>query len=107
MNILEMMKQAGQMQARMKELQAKVEQIEATGASGGGMIKITVNGKGQTLGVVIDPSAIVPDEAGVLEDLVRAAANDARAKVEASMQEEIGKLTADLNLPPGFKLPGM
>lgn len=107
MNILEMMKQAGQMQARMQELQSKVGQIEATGASGGGMVRITVNGKGQTLRVAIDPALIVAEEAGVLEDLVCAAANDARAKVETSMQEEIGKLAADLNLPPGFKLPGM
>jgi DNA-binding YbaB/EbfC family protein len=107
MNIFEMMKQAGQMQARMQELQERVAQIEATGSSGGGLVKVTANGKGQTQAVSIDPSLLEPDEPGVLEDLIRAAANEARAKVEAAMQEELGKLTAGMNLPPGFKLPGM
>jgi DNA-binding YbaB/EbfC family protein len=107
MNIFEVMKQAGQMQARMQEMQERVAQLESTGNAGGGMVSITVNGKGQTQSVRIDPSLLVPEERGVLEDLIRAAANDARAKVEASMQEELGKLTQGLNLPPGFKLPGM
>ncbi|MEO8557702.1 MAG: YbaB/EbfC family nucleoid-associated protein [Rhodospirillales bacterium] len=107
MNILEMMKQAGQMQARMQELQAKVALIEATGVSGGGLVTVTVTGKGQTQSISIDPSLIVPEEAGVLEDLIRAAANDARAKADAMAQEELEKLTEGLNLPPGFKLPGL
>jgi hypothetical protein len=107
MNILEMMKQAGQMQARMQELQDKVALIEATGTSGGGMVKVTVTGKGQMQSISIDPSLAVPEEIGVLEDLIRAATNDARAKAEAAMQEEVSKLTAGLNLPPGFKLPGL
>lgn len=107
MNILEIMKQAGQMQARMQELQDKVALIEATGTSGGGLVKVTVTGKGQMQSISIDPSLAVPDEIGVLEDLIRAATNDARAKAEAAMQEEVGKLTSGLNLPPGFKLPGL
>jgi DNA-binding YbaB/EbfC family protein len=107
MNILEMMKQAGQMQARMQELQDKVALIEATGTSGGGLVKVTVTGKGQMQSISIDPSLAVPSEIGVLEDLIRAATNDARAKAEAAMQDEVAKLTAGLNLPPGFKLPGL
>jgi len=107
MNILEMMKQAGQLQARMQEMQDRVALIEATGVAGGGLVKVTMTGKGLTQGVSIDPSLLVPEEVGVLEDLVRAAANDARAKVEAAMQQEMEKLAAGMNLPPGFKLPGM
>ncbi len=107
MGILDIMKQAGQMQARMQELQEKVQQIEVTGVSGGGLVKVTVTGKGEMRAISIDPSLAVPEEIGVLEDLVRAAANEARAKAEAVMQQELGKLTEGLNLPAGFKLPGM
>jgi DNA-binding YbaB/EbfC family protein len=107
MNILEMMKQAGQLQARMQEMQDRVALIEATGVAGGGLVTVTMTGKGQVQGIVIDPSLLVPEEVGVLQDLVRAAANDARAKVEAAMQQEMEKLAAGMNLPPGFKLPGM
>jgi DNA-binding YbaB/EbfC family protein len=107
MNSLEMMKQAGQLQARMQEMQDRVALIEATGVAGGGLVTVTMTGKGQVQGIVIDPSLLVPEEVGVLQDLVRAAANDARAKVEAAMQQEMEKLAAGMNLPPGFKLPGM
>ena len=104
-NLGNLMKQAAQMQERMTELQARMAETEVTGASGGGMVRVTVNGKGETRRVAIDPVLIKPEEAGVLEDLVTAACNDARAKAEALMQAEMQKLTGGLNLPPGMKLP--
>jgi DNA-binding YbaB/EbfC family protein len=104
-NLGNLMKQAQQMQARMQEVQAELETAEMTGASGGGLVSVTLNGKGDLKKLKIDPSAVVPDEAEVLEDLIVAAFNDARAKVNAHAEAEMGKLTGGLNLPGGFKLP--
>jgi DNA-binding YbaB/EbfC family protein len=104
-NLGQMMKQAQQMQARMAEMQAKLDQVEVTGTSGGGMVQVTVTGKGEMRRIKIDPSLAVPAEVEVLEDLIMAAANDARAKVEAQLAEEMAKLTGGLKLPPGMKLP--
>ncbi|OIQ96603.1 nucleoid-associated protein YbaB [mine drainage metagenome] len=104
-NLGNLMKQAQQMQAKMAEMQGKVEQMEASGASGGGMVQVTVNGKGDLRKLKIDPSLLVPEDVEVLEDLVVAAFNDAKAKVDATMQAEMQKLTGGLNLPAGLKLP--
>ena len=103
-NIGDLMKQAQQLQARFQEAQERVNQIEAEGQSGGGMVRVTINGKGQAKRVRIDPSLIDPKDAGMLEDLVVAAINDARTKVDARMQDEMSKVTGGLPLPPGFKL---
>lgn len=104
-NLAQMMKQAQEMQAKMAELQARLETIEVTGASGGGLVQITATGKGTMRRVRIDPSLIKPEDVGVLEDLIAAAANDAKSKAEAMMQEETQKLLGGLQLPPGMKLP--
>ncbi|MBM3597037.1 MAG: YbaB/EbfC family nucleoid-associated protein [Alphaproteobacteria bacterium] len=104
-NLGQMMKQAQQMQAKMAEMQAKLDQIEVTGAAGGGMVQVTLNGKGDMRKVKIDPSLVDPKDVEVLEDLILAAANDAKAKVEAHVAAEMAKLTGGLNLPPGLKLP--
>ncbi|MEM6539279.1 MAG: YbaB/EbfC family nucleoid-associated protein [Pseudomonadota bacterium] len=104
-NIGDLMKQAGQMQAKMEEMQEKVAGLEAEGAAGGGMVKIVLNGKGYCKGASIDRSLFDPEEGEVLEDLVAAAINDAKSKVEAQMQDEMAKLTEGLPLPPGMKLP--
>ena len=104
-NLAQMMKQAQQMQAKMGELQAALDQSEVTGQSGGGMVSITTTAKGDPKKVKIDPSLIVPAEAEVLEDLIVAALRDARQKGEALVAEEMAKLTGGLQLPPGFKLP--
>ena len=104
-NIGQMMKQAQQMQARMAELQAQLETVELTGASGGGMVQVTLNGKGEMKKLKIDKSLIDPNEGEVLEDLVLAAFNDAKGRVEAHVQAEMAKLTGGLQLPPGMKLP--
>jgi nucleoid-associated protein EbfC len=104
-NLGQMMKQAQEMQARMAEMQAKLAEVEMNGSSGGGMVQVTLNGKGEMRRVKIDRSLMLPDEAEVLEDLIVAATNDAKTRVEAHLQEEMSKLTGGLQLPPGMKLP--
>jgi nucleoid-associated protein EbfC len=104
-NIGQMMKQAQQMQERMAELQARLEAIEMTGASGGGMVQVTLNGKGELKKLKLDKTLVDPNETEVLEDLITAAFNDAKARVEAHVAAEMSKLTGGLQLPPGMKLP--
>jgi len=104
-NLGNLMKQAQQMQAKMEEMQASLAAIEMTGSSGGGMISVTVNGKGEVRRIKIDPSIVSKDDTEMLEDLLVAACNDAKAKAEAHVAQEMGKLTGGLNLPPGMKLP--
>lgn len=105
MNIQEIMKAAQNMQAKMAEAQAKLDTIEVEGQSGAGLVKVTSTAKGKIVRVSIDPSLIDPNEKDVLEDLVAAAINDSRAKADAKAQEEMGKLTQGMPLPPGMKLP--
>jgi nucleoid-associated protein EbfC len=104
-NIGQMMKQAQQMQARMTEMQARLDQVEMTGVSGGGMVQVTLNGKGDLRKIKLDKALIDPNEVEVLEDLIVAAFNDAKTRVESHMAEEMSKLTGGLKLPPGVKLP--
>ena len=99
-----LMQQAQQMQQKMKDLQAELERQEIVGSSGAGLVKVTVNGKGETRKVDVDASLFKPEDKGVVEDLIVAAANDARAKVEAVVQEQMKQITGGLPLPPGFKL---
>lgn len=107
-NLGSMLKQAQEMQAKMGEVQARLEATEVAGVSGGGLVRVTMTAKGQMRRVQIDPSLVVPADVGVLEDLIVAACNDARAKGEAMVQEETQKIMGGLNLPGlpgGFKLP--
>ena len=104
-NIGEMMKQVQAMQSRMAEMQAKLEQSTVTGQSGGGMVKVTMTGKGAMTRLEIDPSLMKADEKDILEDLIIAAHSDAKAKSEAMMAEQMKDLTGGLSLPPGLKLP--
>ena len=104
-NLGQMMKQAQEMQAKMAELQEQLTRIEVTGAAGGGMVQVTLNGKGEMRAVTIDPVLVDPGEVGVLEDLIVAATNDAKAKAEAKVAEKMRELTGGLSLPPGFSLP--
>lgn len=105
MNLGKMMKQAQEMQTRMQEMQDQLASLEITGASGGGMVVATLNGKGEMRKLEIDPSLMSPEEKEVLEDLVTAAVNDARAKVDAMVQEKTQEMMGGLQLPPGMKLP--
>ncbi len=100
-----LMKQAQDMQAKMAEMQAKLADIEVSGGAGGGLVAATLNGKGELRRLKIDPSLAEPGEVEVLEDLVVAAVNDAKAKVEARVAEEMQKITGGIELPPGMKLP--
>jgi hypothetical protein len=104
-NLGQMMKQAQQMQAKMAELQEQLAATEVTGASAGGMVQATMNGKGELRAIKIDPSLVSADDVEVLEDLIVAAAQDAKSKVEAEVAEQMQKLTGGLDLPPGMKLP--
>ena len=99
-----LMQQAQQMQQKIKELQDQLEREEIVGSSGAGLVKVTVNGKNETRRVEIDASLFKPEDKGVVEDLIVAAANDARGKVEAVVQEQMKQITGGLPLPPGFKL---
>ncbi|WP_368414895.1 YbaB/EbfC family nucleoid-associated protein [Falsiroseomonas sp.] len=101
-NLGNMLKQAQQMQTRMQEMQAKLEAMEVEGASGGGMVKVLLSGKGDLRRVAIDPSLMAADEKEVLEDLLVAAHADAKQKVEATMAEEMQKATAGMNIPGGL-----
>jgi nucleoid-associated protein EbfC len=104
-NLGQLMKQAQAMQQKMAEMQAQLEAVEMTGAAGGGMVQLTLNGKGEVKRVTIDKAAVDPAEVEILEDLIVAAFNDARAKVNAHAEAEMQKLTGGLALPPGLKLP--
>jgi DNA-binding YbaB/EbfC family protein len=103
-NFASMMKQAQELQGRMAEMQAEMERARIEGRSGGGLVVLTMNGKGDLAGVKIDPSLLRSEEVEILEDLVVAAHNDAKARVERLMQEKMQSLTGGLPLPPGMKL---
>ncbi|USI71892.1 YbaB/EbfC family nucleoid-associated protein [Sphingomonas morindae] len=105
MNIEELMKAAQNVQEQLSTAQASLDQIEVEGAAGGGLVTVRATAKGRILGVSIDDSLLQPSEKAMLEDLVAAAFNDARTKADAASSQEMGKLTAGLPLPPGFKLP--
>jgi DNA-binding YbaB/EbfC family protein len=100
-----LMKQAAQLQEKMQNLQAEVAELEASGTSGAGLVTVVVDGKGGLKSLKIDPSLMKPDEVEILEDLIVAAANDARGKAEAMAQAKMKELTAGLSLPPGMTLP--
>ncbi len=104
-NIGNMMKQAQQMQAKMQEMQAGLDNVEMSGQSGAGMVTVTVNGKGEMKKIKLEKAIVDPEEIEVLEDLIMAAFNDAKKKVEAHVAEETSKLMGGLKLPPGIKLP--
>jgi hypothetical protein len=103
-NIFGMMKQAQELQSKMAELQAELETMEVEGTSGGGLVKVTMTGKGAMAKISIDPSLMKPDDAEILEDLILAAHNDAKQKAEKAMGEKMQAITAGLPLPPGLKL---
>lgn len=101
----ELMKAARNVQEQMARAQASLDQIEVEGASGGGMVKVRATARGAVRGLDIDPSLLNADSKEMLEDLIVAAFNDAKAKADQAGSAEMGKLTAGMQLPPGFKLP--
>ena len=104
MDINELMKQAQQMQGKMAEMQEQTANIEVTGESGAGMVKVTMTGRHDVRKVTLDPSLLQEDKE-FLEDLLAAAVNDAVRKVEAQSADALGKMTGGMNLPAGFKMP--
>jgi nucleoid-associated protein EbfC len=103
-DIMGMMKQVGQLQARMKEMQDELANLEVEGQSGGGLVKVTQDGKGELKRVRIDPSLMKPGDAEIVEDLIVAAAADAKSKADAILQSKMAEVSGGLPLPPGMKL---
>ena len=104
-DLLGMMGKAREMQAKFQTMQEEIAAIEASGQAGGGLVQVVLSGKFEMRSLKIDPSLFKEDDVEVLEDLILAAHNDAKAKVEAVMQQKTQELTAGLPIPPGMKLP--
>lgn len=104
-DMMGMLSKAKEMQAKMQAMQEEIAQMEASAASGGGLVSLTLLGKGTLTSLKIDPSLLKEGEEEILEDLIIAAHNDAKAKLEAAMAEKTQALTAGLPIPPGMKLP--
>ncbi len=104
-DIMGMMGKVKEMQAKMEQMQAEIAALEVEGKSGGGLVTVRLNGKGEMLGVKIDASLAKEDELEILEDLIVAAHKDAKGKAEAQTAEKTKALTAGLPIPPGFKMP--
>src|SRR3954453_18257464 len=103
-DFLGLMKQATQLQSKMQEMQAELDQVTVEGTAGGGMVTVTMSAKGDLKGVRIDDSLVKPGEREIIEDLIVAAHTDARRKAEAMLAEKMKGLTGGLPLPPGLKL---
>ena len=104
-NLSQMLKQASELQTRMQAMQDQLALLEVTGSSGGGKVQVTMTGKGEVRRVRIAPELLAANDAEVLEDLVRIAVNDARAKADAESRARLAEITGGLPLPPGFQLP--
>ncbi len=104
-DLMGMMKQAKELQARMEAMQEEIAALEVTGTAGAGLVTVTMSGKSEMKGIKIDPSLLTPEEGEILEDLIVAACNDARAKAEAALADKMREMTGGLQLPPGMKLP--
>ena len=104
-SIEDIMAMAQNVQAELTKAQAGLDTIEVEGAAGGGLVKVKASAKGRIIGIEIDESLLAVSEKQMLEDLIVAAFNDAKAKADAASNEEMSKMTSGLPLPPGFKLP--
>ncbi len=104
-NLGQMLKQAQEMQTKMQEMQVALGELEVVGNAGAGMITVTLNGRGEMRGIRIDESLVDAREKEVLEDLVVAAVNDARAKVDVLIKEKTAEIMGGMQLPPGMSLP--
>ena len=104
-DIMGMIGKVKEMQAKMEKMQAEIAALEVDGTSGGGLVTVKLNGKGELNGVKIDPSLFKEDDVEILEDLIVAAHKDAKTKAEALAAEKTKALTAGMPLPPGFKMP--
>jgi nucleoid-associated protein EbfC len=103
-DLMGMMKQAQELQGRMQQMQEDMAAMEVRGQSGGGLVMVMLDGKGTLKKIKVDPSLMIPAETEILEDLIIAAMDDARAKVETQMQAKMAEVTGGLPIPPGLKL---
>ena len=106
MSLGDLFRQARDFQEKTQQLQAQLAAIEVDGASGGGLVRVTLNGKGELRRIEIDPSLLKPDERETVQDLVVAAHGDAKTRLERRVADEMQKLAGTLGLPPGLGLPG-
>jgi DNA-binding YbaB/EbfC family protein len=106
MNLGDLFKQAKEIQEKTQALQTQIASIEVEGESGAGLVRVTLNGKGELKQVLIEPSLIKPDELTTIQDLLIAAHADAKGKLERRVAQEMQKLAGSLGLPPGLGLPG-
>ena len=104
-DLMGMMKQAKELQAKMEAMQEEIAAMEVTGTAGAGLVTVTMSGKSEMKSIRIDPSLMKPEEAEIVEDLIVAAVNDARGKAEAALADKMREMTGGLQLPPGMKLP--
>lgn len=104
-NLGEMLRKAQEMQGKMGEMQEELSRLEVEGIAGAGLVQVTLNGKSEMREIRIDPSLMVAEEVGVVQDLIKAAHQDAKTKCEELVKDEMAKLTGGLPLPPGFSLP--
>jgi DNA-binding YbaB/EbfC family protein len=103
-DFLGLMKQATELKSKMEAMQAELDRLEVEGSAGGGLVTLTISGKGELRGARIDDSLLKPDQKEILEDLIVAAHADARRKLEAMLAEKMQAMTGGLPLPPGLKL---
>ena len=101
----EIMKMAQEAQAKLMRANEDLDKVEVTGASGGGLVKVRASAKGRIIGIDIDESMLAPSEKQMVEDLLVAALNDARAKADEAAKGAMEGVTGGLQLPPGFKMP--
>jgi DNA-binding YbaB/EbfC family protein len=101
-NIQQMMQKAQVMQKKMAALQAELADVEVSGSAGGGLVRVVMTCKGALRDISIDPSLVVASEKEMLEDMIKAACNDARAQADKRMADETQKAMADMGLPPGM-----
>ena len=99
-----LMKQAAEFKSKMEAMQAELERLEVEGSAGGGLVVMTLSGKGDLRNTRVDNSLLKPDQKEILEDLIVAAHADARRKLETTLQDKMQALTGGLSLPPGLKL---
>ena len=104
-NLSQLIKQAQEMQDKMATIQESLAGVEVEGMAGAGLVKVSLDGKGKIRSLNIDVSLVNAEEIGILEDLIVAAHNDAKTKMDARIQEETQKLMGGLSLPPGIKFP--
>jgi DNA-binding YbaB/EbfC family protein len=105
MNIMKMMQQAKEMQSKMAEMQEKLGEVDVQGSSGGGLVQVTASCKGEVKQITLDPSIIKAEEKEVLEDLIKAALNDTKAKADEKLAEETQKMMGEMGLPADMQLP--